>query len=70
MSKKCAVCEDNAYSFYPLCKKHLEMTKTGEVFKNDEGEWQLKNDKEPEAMTKSCLLCGAPTVKGYHYCKE
>ena len=46
------------------------MTKTGEVFKNDEGEWQLKNDKEPEAMTKSCLLCGAPTVKGYHYCKE
>ena len=43
MSKKCAVCEDNAYSFYPLCKKHLEMTKTGEVYKNDEGKWQLKS---------------------------
>lgn len=43
MSKKCAVCEDNAFSYYPLCKKHLEMTKTGEVFKNDDGEWQLKN---------------------------
>lgn len=70
MSKKCAVCEDNAYSYYPLCKKHLEMTKTGEVFKNDKGEWQLKNHEEPETITKNCLLCGAPTVRGYNYCKE
>ena len=33
MSKKCAVCEDSAFGFNPLCKKHLEMTKTGEVKK-------------------------------------
>lgn len=44
MSKKCAVCDDNAFGFYPLCKKHLEMTKTGEVFKDDNGKWTLKNN--------------------------
>lgn len=44
MSKKCAVCEDSAFGFYPLCKKHLEMTKTGEVFKDNNGKWTLKNN--------------------------
>lgn len=44
MSKKCAVCDENAFSYYPLCKKHLEMTKTGEVFKDENGKWNLKKN--------------------------
>lgn len=43
MSKKCAVCDDNAFGFYPLCKKHLDMTKTGEVVKDSKGKWCLKD---------------------------
>lgn len=46
MAKQCAVCDDNAFGFYPLCKKHLEMTKTGEVAKNDKGVWMLKNNRD------------------------
>ena len=46
MAKQCAVCNDTAFGFYPLCKKHLEMTKTGEVAKNDKGVWELKEKEE------------------------
>ncbi len=46
MAKQCAVCDDNTFGFYPLCKKHLEMTKTGEVAKNDKGSWELKNNRD------------------------
>lgn len=44
MSKKCAVCDDNAFGFYPLCKKHLDMTKTGKVVKDSKGKWYLKDN--------------------------
>ena len=73
MAKKCAVCEENAFGYYPLCKTHLAMTKTGEVFKNDNGEWTLKNkflNNNSIIQTNQCLLCGTPTAKGYSYCKD
>lgn len=79
MSKKCAVCEDSTYGYYPLCKKHLEMTKTGEVFKNDKGVWTIKDsntntvieDKLLNVKTNDkCILCGETTTNGYHYCKD
>lgn len=42
MAKKCVIdnCEENAFGFYPLCKKHLEQTKTGQVYKDDTGKWR------------------------------
>lgn len=82
MSKKCAVCEDNAFGFYPLCKKHLEMTKTGEVYKNKSGNWSIKVSfeddknfleelqKNVQEENKFCKLCGNTTTNGYNYCKD
>lgn len=77
MSKKCAVCDDNTFGFYPLCKKHLDMTKTGEVVKDSKGKWYLKNNNSNNNIkqvakeeNKKCLLCGEPTTNGYNYCKE
>lgn len=77
MGKKCAVCDDNAFGFYPLCKKHLDMTKTGEVVKDSKGKWYLKDNNSNNNLkqvakeeNKKCLLCGEPTTNGYNYCKE
>lgn len=79
MSKKCAVCDDSTYGYYPLCKKHLEMTKTGEVLKDNNGIWILKHNnknlttEEQSAnlqMIKNCILCGELTNNGHHYCKD
>lgn len=40
-TKKCIVenCRENAFGFYPQCKKHLEMIKTGQLIKNEKGKW-------------------------------
>lgn len=80
MSKQCAVCNENAFGFYPLCKTHLSMTKTGEVFKDNNGKWTLKSknngvDKAEkinikEETNKTCKLCREPTTNGYNYCKD
>lgn len=82
MAKKCAVCEDNAFGYYPLCKTHLAMNKTGEVFKNDNGEWTLKNKKidvinkfkkidelynKQEDSDLNCIICGKSS-NGKHFC--
>lgn len=84
MAKKCAVCEENAFGFYPLCKNHLAMTKTGNVYKNDNGKWVLKNIKEEiannfkiideihkkqEDNNLYCLICGKPS-NGKHFCLD
>ena len=84
MSKKCAVCEDNTFGFYPLCKKHLEMTKTGEVYKNKSGNWSIKidfdnnNNKNIEKIQDklqtdnndlTCIICGKSS-NGKHFCYE
>lgn len=85
-NKKCAIknCNENAFGFYPLCKKHLEMTKTGEVLKNEDGKWieQSKSDitdlfyniniekNETKSTNTKCLLCGETTTKGYLYCRD
>lgn len=77
MAKLCVIdnCKENAYGYYPLCKKHLDRTKTGEVLKNKDGKWievNVKNlfnkidnelnieEKENNTNIK-CLLCGEPT---------
>ena len=76
MTKKCVICEENAFGFYPLCKKHLEMTKTGEVYKDQNGQWKLKQDetknKENEnvRINKKCLFCSNETENGNLFCKE
>lgn len=86
MAKKCVLdnCSENAYGFYPLCKKHLDQTKTGQVYKDENGKWkeskgEVKNDspiqKEnviPESVDNdgTCKLCGVPVSGKYIYCKE
>ncbi len=86
MAKKCVLenCNDNAFGFYPLCKKHLEQTKTGQVYKDKTGKWIEDNkidfsntltDAENENTIKDnegnkCKLCGEPISDKYTYCKE
>lgn len=94
MEKICVIdnCNEKTFSFYPLCKKHLDKMKTGEVFKDENGKWverkhyqttnpfekftmkkddsANKNNINSKIQNKNCLLCGAPTVNGYLYCKD
>lgn len=43
MNKECQVCGEKAFSYYPLCKKHLQMKSEGLVIKNEKtGKWELK----------------------------
>ena len=84
MAKKCVIsnCNEQTFGFYPLCKKHLDKIKTGEVVKNDDGQWveiisdfeknilQSVKEMEEEEQNCFCKLCGAPTTNGYQYCKE
>lgn len=72
MAKKCMICENNAFSFYPLCKTHLEMMKTGDVYKNDKGVWELKINENTlkNDDNKECLLCGTKIDNKYNYCKD
>lgn len=79
--KKCAICDKKCFSFYPLCKEHLEMSRTGEVFKNDKtGKWELKKRKETkedhndiiiidEKNKSRCITCGKDS-KGLLFCLE
>ncbi len=83
MTKKCAIdsCNENAFGFYPLCKKHLENTKTGQVKKDGNGKWievnagdsSLSKNIDSSNSGKSnklCRLCGEPVDDRYEYCKE
>ena len=80
MAKKCVIdnCEENAFGFYPLCKKHLEQTKTGQVYKDDTGKWretsscaQKKVDIHDEKPSENeCILCGEPISANYKFCKD
>ncbi len=77
MTKKCVICEENAFGYYPLCKKHLEMTKTGDVYKDKNGQWCLKQQEEIKnkenenvRINKKCLLCNNETENGNLFCKE
>lgn len=83
MAKVCAIksCNQETKGFYPLCEQHLKMIKTGEVVKNEEGEWieagnhmHAENDLDnllgDVSINKNCLLCGEPTNNGYLYCKD
>lgn len=81
-NKKCAIenCQNSTYGYYPLCNDHLAMIKTGEVIKDKNSKWRLKNNtwdnynKEGqnaiENNEKKCLLCGEVTKNGYNYCKD
>lgn len=77
MSKKCIVenCNENAFGFYPQCKKHLEMIKTGQLIKNDKGKWTettffSKDILPTPELNKECKLCGNETTNGYLYCRD
>lgn len=83
-SKKCVIenCAETSLGFYPLCKKHLEKTKTGDVVKTEEGKWiELGSSEKNEISVKNkkvmsnekntnCMLCGETTTNGYLYCKD
>lgn len=46
MGKQCQICGENAYLYYPLCKKHLEMKSDGLLLKcEDCGKWYVKGEK-------------------------
>lgn len=65
--KLCPICNNPAYKFYPLCKNHLELKNQGVVIKDKNGKWLEISENE---QNKHCKLCGEPTTKGYHYCKD
>ena len=62
MGKKCILenCNEDAFSFYPHCKKHLEQIKTGEVYKDENGKWKEKQTKKILEIKNNnfCKLCG------------
>lgn len=76
MGKICVIenCSNNAYGFYPLCKSHLEQSRNGEVYKNENGKWVEKASDlllvELETNLNQCKLCGEDISKSYTYCKE
>ena len=83
MAKVCAIksCNQETKGFYPLCEQHLKKIKTGEVVKNEEGQW-IENDNhvniknnidnllEDIPINKNCVLCREATSNGYLYCKD
>lgn len=83
MAKQCVIekCDYSAFGYYPLCKQHLEKTKTGEVIKNSEGKWiennsnnaTIKSNKIAEVIEEAstdCKLCGEEISSKYSYCKD
>jgi hypothetical protein len=56
MAKVCPICGKGTYMYFPLCKEHLEMSKTGEVVKCEKcGTWHLAKYECP-----ACKKSGEP----------
>ena len=86
MGKKCILenCNEDAFGFYPHCKKHLEQIKTGEIYKDENGKWREKNKKEIEVNNllnsvnskiknkkeNVCKLCGELISDNFIFCRE
>ena len=83
MGNKCVLenCNEDAFGFYPHCKKHLEQIKTGEIYKDEDGKWKEKNKKIelndmkreftvlPKTGFDKCLVCGNKT-NGPAFCLD
>lgn len=63
-SKKCAICGEYS-GMYPLCKFHNELKETGIVYKDNLGQWKLK-----EKENVKCLLCNKLTKNNNLFCKD
>ena len=74
MGKKCILenCNEDAFSFYPHCKKHLEQIKTGEVYKDENGKWKEKQTKKILEIKNNnfCKLCGEPISDSFDFCRD
>ncbi|MCM1556214.1 MAG: hypothetical protein NC087_01630 [Anaeroplasma bactoclasticum] len=77
MGKNCVICGKPS-GIYPLCFKHLQMKKNGEVVKCEKcGEWHLTSEtcqcqqitynELPVNGFDNCILCNAET-NGYAFC--
>ena len=55
MKKKCKICGDEGYLYYPYCKKHLK---------------ELNQENEEEIINTNCIMCGKETKNNFLFCKQ